>query len=133
MSMRRPLIAPPVSATRYSPLNEPASTRTRVPRGKTDGSAAIKPRLTGFPLAVRPRRLYAVATYDCAGAAMTGAASTGLAADVGSVTAFSLSGSPRRTRDSVGASAGEATPLVSGFPGSVAGTPPGCWLGLWAG
>ena len=58
MSMRRPLTAPPVSATTYSPLQAPASTRTRVPIGKTRGSAAITPLATGLPLAVRPRRLY---------------------------------------------------------------------------
>src|SRR5207245_11721856 len=57
MSILRPLIAPPVSATRYSPLHWPASKRTRVPRGKTLGSAAIKPRVTVWPLAVLPRRL----------------------------------------------------------------------------
>src|SRR5437870_12472840 len=57
MSIRLPRTAPPVSATIYSPLNDPASRRTLVPRGNTAGSAAIKPRLTGRPLAVRPRRL----------------------------------------------------------------------------
>src|ERR1044071_4063992 len=61
ISTMRPLIAPPVSATTYSPLHGPASMRTRVPRGRCLGSAAIKPRLTYIPLAVRPRRLYAVA------------------------------------------------------------------------
>jgi len=57
MSMRRPLTDPPVSATTYSPLNEPASSLTRVPKGKTERSAAINPRLTVWPLAVLPRRL----------------------------------------------------------------------------
>src|SRR5882724_3403159 len=57
MSIRLPLTEPPVSPTTYSPLKDPASSRTRVPRGKTAGSAAINPRLTGIPLAVRPRRL----------------------------------------------------------------------------
>src|SRR5581483_26263 len=61
ISILRPRTAPPVSATRYSPLQLPASNRTRVPRGKTLGSAAINPRETTRPLAVRPRRLYAVA------------------------------------------------------------------------
>src|SRR4030095_15264519 len=61
ISMRRPLTAPPVSATTYSPLQAPASTRTRVPIGKKRGSAAITPLAAGLPLAVRPRRLYAVA------------------------------------------------------------------------
>ena len=57
MSMRWPLTDPPVSPTTYSPLKEPASNRTRVPNGNTEGSAAINPRLAGLPLLVRPRRL----------------------------------------------------------------------------
>src|SRR5262245_21231578 len=57
MSILRPLIAPPVSATKYSPVQAPASTRTRVPMGRTRGSAAISPRVTYWPLAVLPRRL----------------------------------------------------------------------------
>src|SRR5215210_2054017 len=61
ISILRPFIAPPVSATRYSPLQGPASSRTRVPSGRCLGSAAINPRVTCCPLAVRPRRLYAVA------------------------------------------------------------------------
>jgi len=61
MSKMRPLIAPPVSATVYVPLYEPAVIWMRVPSGKTRGSAATIPRLTPPPLAVLPCRQYAVA------------------------------------------------------------------------
>src|SRR6185503_13812189 len=67
MSIRLPRTIAPVSATRYSPLYAPASSRTREPKGKCLGSAAIKPFATMRPLAVRPRRLYAVATYVVGG------------------------------------------------------------------
>src|SRR2546422_11092578 len=63
MSMRLPRTDRPVSATTYSPLYWPAATWTRVPRGNTETSAAISPRMGRLPLAVRPPRLYAVATY----------------------------------------------------------------------
>jgi len=71
ISIRRPRTIPPVSATKYSPLQSPASSLTRDPNGNTRGSAAMMPLLTGFPLAVRPFKLYAVAKYNVGGTSIS--------------------------------------------------------------
>ncbi len=54
-------MAPPVSDTRYVPLHAPAFITTFEPSFKTLGSAAIRPRRTPCPIAVRPEKQYAVA------------------------------------------------------------------------
>src|SRR5258705_4772450 len=61
MSMRRPFTAAPWSSTTYLPLTRGPRMRMRDPMGSTRGSAATVPRRTSPPVAVMPRRQYAVA------------------------------------------------------------------------
>src|SRR5581483_5946797 len=105
VSILRPRTAPPVSATRYSPLQLPASNGTRVPGGNTHGSAATKPRDPAPPLAVRPRRLYAVAVEAWPGTLKT-AAAIGFTVDgIGAAFGFASVASPVGAVASLAASA----------------------------
>src|SRR5437762_10290614 len=71
-----PRMLPPVSVTVYWPEYEPAPRKTWLPNRRTLRSAAIIPRLTPPPVAVRPFKQYAVATKDPRLAAVAFAALT---------------------------------------------------------